>query len=96
MAGQEEVDSFRALSPDFKGSSRTRTDTGLQRKIKTMKGDSDQVKIINWKSPVKDVPDDEDLFPRKDIKKPTEKFISKLSQQLALDNEDNPWKEYGM
>ena len=100
LAGQEEVDSFRVHSPDFKGPSRSRTEPTLPKKQKYTK-DVDQVKVINWKSPIKEAGEAEmtDLFPKKCLLNKTDKVLSKLSQQLQAlntDDLDNPWKEYGM
>ena len=66
-----------------------------------MKGDQDNVKVVNWKSPPKDLDPElnqEELFPRKEILIP-ENPVSKLSQQLeqlSHDELNNPWQEYGM
>ena len=72
LSGQEEVDSFRSHSPDIKGPSRARANTALmmRQKMMKMKGDQDNVKVVNWKSPPKDLDPElnqEELFPRKEI-----------------------------
>lgn len=98
LSGQEEVDSFRVHSPDLKVTSRSRTDTAaIKRNLKLMRGDGEQAKIVNWKSPTKETQSEEELFPRKSLPKKTVNMVSKFSQQLALETVgDNPWKEYGV
>ena len=62
-----------------------------------MKGDVEEAKIVNWKSPTKEGPSEEELFPRKDLPKLTDKIVSKFSKQLELETfSDNPWREYGV
>ena len=100
MAGQEEVESFRPHASDLKGPSRARANTALIMKQRMMKGEQDQVKLVPWKSPSKEinVQESEELFPRMELKQRLNP-VSRLAQQLegiGIEGGTNPWQEYGV
>jgi len=101
LAGQEELDSFRPDSPDLKSSSRPRANTAVfQLQQKLLPKDQDQITTVQWKTPSKKTGEDndpEELFPKKEIKKASERTMSLLSQQLELlapGEDQNPWQSY--
>ena len=100
MAGQEEVESFRPHASDLKGPSRPRANTALNLKQRLIKGEQDQVKLVPWKAPSKEinVDESEELFPRMQPKQPLN-TVSRLAQQLeriGMEGGTNPWQEYGV
>ena len=66
---------------------------------KMMKGEQEQVKLVHWKTPSKEINFEEELFPRRDPQQKLSPVVSRLAQQLegiGLEGRTSPWQEYGM